>query len=1770
MTVSDDDDNDAVDAQQQIERDAKLALALQCEANINYAVAQREEMARINDSMDGVEVSLASSEARQLHEEFSDAATKEQGKEEYREITSTSVDRNESFETADEGDEEELSDESYFIVSQDGNSSGVLISDEEKKASSPVLISDGDTKSSDARSSDISSSYAAVASAARGDSDEQVADGVGVVPSVSHLQPDESISSEPSVSTLGGRPSSLRRWYFYDILHPEHGDSVFQALFGQYGDIDPLILNITPHKGRRVNIDTLAMNPRVLSLAAIHASLGDVQADPKLQLECFVGVENKPLYQKLGVKGPLTGRTFETAVQHPFDDNVIFVGSGKSQLESEEDAARKILDSLLTHDEIAQRARNLTISFRAAAAKLPFCLRFQLERVILSDASLRIKKRPKGCNAQEVEKRKQDVIFLARKVMLVYIQVVLPPLLDIDWSIECGDELCFTLIELFAGEVWESLVAVKEAIKKGSQVNFFASDVQVALDRARSSLRHAESVCGATEAQLSRHAEKGEEGYSYVETIRKRSLWPVATYSCRFEFNGVLVPTDYQIYNKFIPRNTFVQPQTRRAMRETGWPVRDRFLLMSSVKFYQVFQQNLVDWLQENPTLCNREYVYLFDKGTGKPSIWLYSPPTEGSRISLSRNALLESFGCFDGVASTKLGDRISLAFTQTTPIDEIPLDCIVAEPELVRNGYRFSDGCGVMGPGIARKVKEVLRLREEPGAIQIRMGGVKGMLSYKHDYPENKIGLRPSMVKFRSNHRILEVKQVAIVNMSPPLFSQLLLIMHHQGIPNRILLGLQAKACAEMSPEYENVVDEIADDFEYTRKVVKHGRKLNGQPFSPKEFEELRNKMTEAKTRVNLRCDARMMYGVVDEHGILEEGQVLVGNGLFEGSVLISRSPCLMPGDIQKAVAISGRSGSDRFAQTYSMLKDVIVFSSKGQRPLADCLGGGDLDGDQFLIIREGFENMFQSVEAHDYGSQQSDTIGVIIDVCDCFSVPVAAAPELTGQLSVLRELMKLGDIVSYSSDAWFRVADVEGPGSLRAVSMANLHQHALDARKLAFQVDENKLKMMDHIRRKLDAPHWRGSGAKCRVSNSILGILYNIWDSWIRDLEAAEGRRSREYGRFSNDFLDELNSQIETDTVASSESECIICFDTGTMSCSLCGGTVWVCSDECRRRHCSEAGHTRGSARDSLDQASLLGSVQESGESFSLMSSAMEDLLNVTFGRTRPSCTGMRTIDFRSLTEADLMALSKMVLAEFLTSLKESIEVRRAMLTNDTPHENDVFLMDSGELAVCRRYAGGDLMWFDQDNNHIHLEDVLYNRRVASLSGACRILESLMVKPAAGSLMDQAMKRDVVAVTVAARDFQPLDSHIFGYLNESQRQVVEAVLSTPSGIIAVQGPPVSIVTSWYNDVVDLCLVANLMDGSHSLQGCGKSSTIVEIVSAVGRGVIVTAPSNAAVANLARKLVSTGQFKVQDVVVWGENCDDSVHFLNPVLRHKRWTTFWSRYQKLEDMDEKKKVLRDFALWLQLDASQAKLSEIASLARLPAEDFNGKRAMAAAKVLLCTLNTAGSPKLRSTVQFKFDLILLDEASQAPEAEFYILATFPGVKRIVVVGDPRQLPATVVHEGCQDAGYADSFLSHVLEFQPEKVHLLNVQYRMDPEILQFSNESFYASRVISDENVLDRKPLVNSPFLFIDTSGIGSDVEQKVHTSWKNECEAVVIKSILSKDEDIRRVQSQVVGARTIVITPYDAQARFLRGELKKIKSLRSWDVATVDSFQGKE
>ena len=215
-------------------------------------------------------------------------------------------------------------------------------------------------------------------------------------------------------------------------------------------------------------------------------------------------------------------------------------------------------------------------------------------------------------------------------------------------------------------------------------------------------------------------------------------------------------------------------------------------------------------------------------------------------------------------------------------------------------------------------------------------------------------------MVKFPSNHTVLEVKRIAQANTSPEnkIFNQCILNMHHlmdRHSRNRVFIDLQAKACAEMAYEYDEHAqerllaegDNLEEFMRYARRVITKGKKDTGKKFTAEEYQAIKKKMIAARDKVNLRCSVVLMLGVLDEHDVLGPNQVLVGNGLVQGPVLICRSPCTAPGDIQRAYAVSRKS-----REPFTNLDGVLVFSAQGDRPLPDMLAGGDLDGDEYYVI--------------------------------------------------------------------------------------------------------------------------------------------------------------------------------------------------------------------------------------------------------------------------------------------------------------------------------------------------------------------------------------------------------------------------------------------------------------------------------------------------------------------------------------------------------------------------------------------------------------------------------------------------------------------------------------------------------------------------------------------------------------------------------------------------------------------------------------------------
>lgn len=72
-------------------------------------------------------------------------------------------------------------------------------------------------------------------------------------------------------------------------------------------------------------------------------------------------------------------------------------------------------------------------------------------------------------------------------------------------------------------------------------------------------------------------------------------------------------------------------------------------------------------------------------------------------------------------------------------------------------------------------------------------------------------------------------------------------------------------------------------------------------------------------------------------------------------------------------------------------------------------------------------------------------------------------------------------------------------------------------------------------------------------------------------------------------------------------------------------------------------------------------------------------------------------------------------------------------------------------------------------------------------------------------------------------------------------------------------------------------------------------------------------------------------------------------------------------------------------------------------------------------------------------------------------------TILGIRKVVLIGDPKQLPATVLRKDVQDANYSLSWLERISdEFAryPEVFPMLNIQYRMHPRICDFPSQQFY--------------------------------------------------------------------------------------------------------------
>eukprot|EP00898_Chlorokybus_atmophyticus_P000829 jgi/Chlat1/1747/Chrsp13S02159 len=221
-----------------------------------------------------------------------------------------------------------------------------------------------------------------------------------------------------------------------------------------------------------------------------------------------------------------------------------------------------------------------------------------------------------------------------------------------------------------------------------------------------------------------------------------------------------------------------------------------------------------------------------------------------------------------------------------------------------------------------------------------------------------------------------------------------------------------------------------------------------------------------------------------------------------------------------------------------------------------------------------------------------------------------------------------------------------------------------------------------------------------------------------------------------------------------------------------------------------------------------------------------------------------------------------------------------------------------------------------------------------------------------------------------------------------------------------------------------------------------------------------------------------------------------------------------------------------------------------------------------AAIVCSTLSFSGSA-IFSRVTRGFDVVVIDEAAQAVEPSTLVPLAH-GCKKVILVGDPIQLPATVLSSRAVQLGYGTSMFKRFQQ-AGHPVHMLRTQYRMHPEIRVFPSNHFYGGSLEDGANILEQttqpwhKHRIFGPFAFFNVNGKETTPQGGSHA---NEEEAVFALAIYQ--ELVSKYPQLKEGRRTGVISPYKAQVKLLRTKFTELfgKDVeRLIDINTVDGFQ---
>ncbi|CAI8619319.1 unnamed protein product [Vicia faba] len=234
------------------------------------------------------------------------------------------------------------------------------------------------------------------------------------------------------------------------------------------------------------------------------------------------------------------------------------------------------------------------------------------------------------------------------------------------------------------------------------------------------------------------------------------------------------------------------------------------------------------------------------------------------------------------------------------------------------------------------------------------------------------------------------------------------------------------------------------------------------------------------------------------------------------------------------------------------------------------------------------------------------------------------------------------------------------------------------------------------------------------------------------------------------------------------------------------------------------------------------------------------------------------------------------------------------------------------------------------------------------------------------------------------------------------------------------------------------------------------------------------------------------------------------------------------------------------------------LSLLSSSILLP--ELNGRNqiekfCLSNACLVLCTVSSSIKLYTDGMTQVKF--LVIDEAAQFKECESTIPLQLPGLQHCILIGDEKKLPALVKSKIADSCGFGRSMFERLVILGYKK-HMLNVQYRMHPNISLFPCKEFYDQKISDAPFVMEES--YNKSFLegelyssysFINIAK-GKEKSGRGHNLMNMVEVAVISEMIKNLKKEFKRTQEKVsIG----VISPYNAQVYAIQDKINQKKEL---------------